>query len=117
MSGAVNLYQKGRHAMTPSPRPWKVVKERFNRFTIYAGADACHKLIAFVHVTSEAGERDANAALIVHAVNSFDEAKALIETMVCMYDGGDKPSLNERDKWLTDAKAVLAKMERGDHAI
>ena len=49
-----------------------------------------------------------------HPRSALDKAApdllTLVERMVYMFDGGDKPSLEERDKWLTVAEAALAKV-------
>ena len=37
----------------------------------------------------------------------------LVNSMLYMMDGGDKPSLDERDKWLDEARALLAQIEKG----
>lgn len=34
---------------------------------------------------------------------------SLVERMAYMLDGGDSPSLDERDRWIADADAAIAK--------
>ena len=46
----------------------------------------------------------ANARLIAAAPALYD----LVARMVYMYDGGDKPSLEERDHWMDEAHTALA---------
>ena len=65
-------------------------------------------------------EQEANAALIIHAVNTFDEARAALEEVVRVLSHIQDMGLADRLKYVpvsaykeayAKAKAVLAKME------
>ena len=56
---------------------------------------------------SKAHCSEANARLIEQAPAML----VLIQSMLYMLDGGDKPSLKERDEWVEDASALLAQIE------
>ncbi len=60
----------GRCEMTPTPRPWRADPASS---VVGSGIRSDHKLVAVVIPQLDKGETEANAALIVCAVNSHDE--------------------------------------------
>lgn len=93
--------------MNTTPRPWRVISTGYMNVEILEGPN----VIASLHrkAKNDGGVTDANAALIVRAVNTFDEAKESLLMARNVLTG----VFNRRERELIAAnvEATLAKME------
>lgn len=98
--------------MTHTPGPWSwdgsdwpfVINDAQDR-VIAVIPDPYDQIDPTLRVTEQAAE--ANARLIAAA----PELLALVESCAYCHDGGDSFDLAERDAWMRDARALLARLD------
>ena len=100
--------------MSATPRPWTIVKLKTGEIQILGhNTGISHVLVAETPGLNIS--QDDDAALIVRAVNAFDEAKAVLGSMVREYSHIGHSCWpvdpHNADNLLDKAKAVLARME------
>ena len=95
--------------MSATPRPWKRAGYQPERFA-YRITSTDGKLTAEARgAGGPKAEASANAALVVRAVNTFDQAKSFIESFLHAQKLGIEPEATVAR--IEHAKAVLAQMD------
>ena len=99
-----------------TPRPWKLLNGKAMKDSNFGnynkrilGSENSLAAKAYGGILDERETADANAALIVHAVNTFDEAKAAIKAVLHEYDKASMFDANGSK--FDELRAVLADME------
>ena len=93
-----------------TPRPWHTQPNDEGKGIVIADESNYWVAITQNDGQDNAEER-ANAALIVRAVNTFDEAKAVLDDMCCYLEAGAIKTAKERHYCISKIKPILAKME------
>ena len=96
--------------MSATPRPWKSILAAGNAIDIEGDGE----VVCSITADSELEEvHEANAALIVQAVNTLDEAKAVLGDMLRYLEAGPIKTKDDIEFCKGKIKAVLAKLEGG----
>ena len=103
--------------MSTTPRPWKAHKPRLVESSIYKANIHHEKAESYMMPAAAYGasleSAEANADLIVRAVNTFDEAKAALQAIILMDTKRVGITVNPHILYceaVAKAKAVLARM-------
>ena len=97
--------------MSATPRPWHYIKSSVSIFSDETDDVERIKICDTSTHSKSVREAQENAALIVRAVNTFDEAKAVLRQIEQWAEQGGSQS---DYAWYAHLQAALAKME-GTH--
>lgn len=99
-----------------TPLPWRILDNHPKRSCLYIQAEQSELMIDQVATLygpdSTDGMTEANAALIVRAVNSHADLVAALEAIVAEIDGPDRPYSTDSylpTQFVDQARAALAK--------